>query len=111
MKTPIINLREEVIKKILDIVDHISPNNYEMLLGFACLLNHLKQAEPNETFLLDLKGFMFWAQMNGKVSLRTLADIFHDLREFENNRNEKWFCPRTSGYAKFLNENENPKAK
>jgi hypothetical protein len=59
-------------------------------------------ADPNQQFVDDLLGFMFWAKITAQAKSKALTTILHDLSEFSRNRHEKWFCPRTFGYAKYL---------
>lgn len=59
--------------------------------------------EANFEFVNDLLGLFAYAGINQKVARASvLTTVFHDLNEWEHNRNESWFCPRSSGYSKYL---------
>ena len=47
----------------------------------------------------DMLGYIRWALKKDVPVKDILTNIIHDLREFEENVDEDWFSPRTSGYA------------
>lgn len=74
----------------------------DILSGVGDLTTTLQCADPAPEFVADLKGFMLWARMTNQPRRAVLTTLIHDLREFSENRHQKWFCPRTTGYSKYL---------
>lgn len=85
----------------------VYPKDREMRMGINSLLRHLKES-PEDKVTIDLvrglTGFIHWASSgHGRAtSSEVLTNVIHDLGEFRQNKNEPWFCPRTSSYSKFL---------
>lgn len=67
-------------------------------------VNDVEQPEA-ETFIDGLIGFMKWATHNEvHKSSTVLSNILHDINEYNENRNEDWFSPRTYRYIHHLND-------
>jgi len=49
-------------------------------------------------------GFIQWSKENNIPESEILTTLIHDLYEFKRNRLEKWYCPRSYGYAEFIKE-------
>lgn len=96
--------RDYVISEFLNNVKIEYRNNREMIDMAIDLTVVLQVAEPNEQFVNDLRGFIVYCDMSINSIKRSsaLTTIYHDLAEFRDNRKEDWFCPRTSGYSKYL---------
>ena len=94
-------LRSRIIEETLNMTKSKYPKDNSMLGGVIDLTVALEVAEPNTEFVQDLWGFMQWANQTNQTK-GVLTTIIHDLGEFARNRNESWFCPRSSGYRKYL---------
>lgn len=63
----------------------------------------------DQQFIMDLLGFVHFVLQNPEFEKtsdsysKIATNIAHDLNEWYLNRREKWFSPRTSGYAKYIN--------
>lgn len=58
-------------------------------------------------FVEGILGFFKWREDNKKDSrtdAEALGSILHDFAEWNKNRYEKWFCPRTSSYQQFYKD-------
>lgn len=102
MKRDYIEMRDYVCQTVMHNVKYYYAGDNDVLSGVSELIAMLKVADPNEEFVRDLKGFMFWAEMTKQDGRSALTTIIHDLGEFAKNRHQSWFCPRSSGYAKYL---------
>ena len=63
----------------------------------------------HKEFIDNIWGFMQWAGSANQDRGKSLTTLIHDLSEFNRNRDEKWFCPRTNGYKKYLTGASNVK--
>jgi hypothetical protein len=99
---PYVETRDKMIDEILNNVKTAYPKDKEMLGIAIDLTVSLKVAEPSPTFVSDLMGFMYYCSMKKEKASTVLVTIMHDLGEFARNRNEVWFCPRTTGYNKYM---------
>jgi hypothetical protein len=97
-----IERRDRMIAEIINVTKTVWCNDNEMLDIAVLLTTALQVADPAQEFVDDLYGFMMWAGMKGEITGRALSTILHDLGEFKNNRDKNWFCPRTTGYSKYL---------
>lgn len=98
--------RKRIIQDVINLCTIFYPNDEEMLNGVIGLTSDLAMAEWNQTtieFVDGMYGFMLWADNRNDVNSRSVfTTLVHDLGEFSRNRHENWFCPRTSGYTKYL---------
>lgn len=110
MKNKYVEKRERLISEIVNLSQVIYKDDREMLSIVSDLTTSLEIADPNEEFINGMWGFMLWASNRTDVNSRSvLTTLLHDLGEFASNRHEKWFCPRTSGYQKYLSGASNVK--
>jgi hypothetical protein len=100
--------RENVIKDIYRLIKmkYSSPEDRGVISLVADWITSLVLASPQEAndFVLGIKGFLTWNNLVGnKCDLEDVVDtLMHDLKSFQNERHQPWFCPRTSGYRKYL---------
>jgi hypothetical protein len=74
-----------------------------MLEGVTNLTDQFCLSLTNFSFTCDgMAGFIKWAKDNQQEEGAILTTLIHDLAEFARNREEKWFCPRTYSYSKYL---------
>lgn len=105
MKTKYVENRERVIADIMNAVKIQYPKDMEIVSGAIDLTVQLTVAPENEQskeFVNDLRGFLMYADMTQQPRSRVCTTLLHDLSEFARNRKESWFCPRTTGYSKYL---------
>lgn len=101
MKT-YIKRRDDLIAQIIMDVKAVYPDDKEIMDGLMNLTTDLMVADPAEDFVNDLRGFRMWAATTNQNAQKVVSTILHDLSEFSRNRNQSWFCPRTTGYSKYL---------
>jgi len=100
--SPYVKMRDSLIENILMDVKQVYPKDKEFLDCVVNLTTTLMTAEPDAKFVQDLQGFRIWAATTKQKTSSVVTTIVHDLSEFARNRKESWFCPRTTGYAKYL---------
>lgn len=100
--TTYVEMRDRLIDEIINNVKTVYPNDNEMLSGVTDLTIQLKVAKPDIFFVQDLWGFCLWSSMTNQKPSSVLTTCIHDLSEFARNRHQNWFCPRTTGYRKYL---------
>lgn len=103
MKSEYIQQREELISNIENLCHRVYPKDKEMMAIVIDLTTDLMIAEESTQFVNGMRGFLNWAdsQRNAPSASSVLTTLIHDLGEFSRNRQESWFCPRTSGYSQF----------
>jgi hypothetical protein len=100
--------RDKMIADILNLVHQAYPNDTSLKSGVVDLTVELQVAPIDQkmvAFIDGMRGFMMWAGENASNrpgAGSVLSTLIHDLAEFARNRHEKWFCPRTTGYQKYL---------
>jgi hypothetical protein len=109
--------RDLVSKKTRELVEKIYPKDSEMkriiegqiqTFGNTFLLTDEEKSVAND-FVNGLLGFVQWCEKhdNVKVTDREILTTFiHDLSEFNRNRKESWFLPRSDGYKVYYKEEE-----
>lgn len=87
-------------------IEYRNSPHYKEYLDRAIDLTVALQVAPcdeiSKEFVADLLGFMAYCSMDNIPRSKALTTIFHDLNEFEANRNKSWFCPRSFKYSKYL---------
>lgn len=102
------NERSTLIVDVLRLTKQAYPNDKQLQSGVVDLTVKLEMAPMDQQtvdFIDGMRGFMFWAgenSYNRPGAGSVLSTLIHDLSEFARNRHEKWFCPRTTGYQKYL---------
>lgn len=101
---PYVKIRDRMIGEILNMTQTVWRKDKAILNGVSDLTSDLMMVDPKEgsIFVQDMWGFMQWATAHKEDARAALTTIIHDLGEFSRNRKENWFCPRTSGYRKYL---------
>ncbi|KKL13605.1 hypothetical protein LCGC14_2524090 [marine sediment metagenome] len=61
-----------------------------------------KTQTRDEQFIEDLYGYLAFCAKKDIGPIESLANIAHDLHSWREDRQEDWWCPRTTGYAKHL---------
>lgn len=100
--TDYVKERDYVINEIINAAHVVYPKDREIMNVVINLTVELQVAKPDSCFVQDLHGFLNWASMTNQPYPSVLTTCIHDLGEFARNRTEKWFCPRTTGYRKYL---------
>jgi len=88
--------------EFLNLTKIVYPKDEEMINAAEYLSKQFEDASPNQEFLDGLRGFLAWATQTNANRNHVLTTLFHDLGEFNRNRHQLWFCPRTSMYGKYL---------
>lgn len=84
-------------------------NDKELLNGVKRLVSTFeKNMNANSkafyATLDGLVGFLHWIEDHPRYKTNLLTTLIHDLSEFERNRYETWYCPRSYNYAEFIKE-------
>lgn len=94
-----IEKREKLMQKSIDLMKEVYPENKSLLNCIYRLTTTLKIAEPNIKFVNDLSAFIEHHEIIKTDKISILYTVFHDLEEFESNREKIWFCPRSYNYT------------
>ena len=99
-----VETRDRMINEIINMTQIAYRKDKSMLSAVIDLTTTLKMVSPQDgtVFVKDMWGFMMWTNQTKNYDRSVLTTIIHDLGEFSRNRFEKWFCPRTAGYRKYL---------
>ena len=111
MKT-YIEKRQLVVDKARELVKSVYPKDTEMerlIEGQIQTFENTRtiNSKVADAFVEGLLGFVQWCktQSTRKVEdSEILTTFIHDLREYNCNRREAWFSPRSAGYRKFYTE-------
>jgi hypothetical protein len=61
-----------------------------------------KKKTRDEQFIEDLFGYMIYCSKNDVDPSQAYTNLVHDVAGWYGERNEKWWSPRTTGYAKYI---------
>lgn len=103
-----VKARTKLITEFIRLAKAEYPNkeDKDLINGAIFLTTELEIApenKENREFVDDLLGFLEYADMKNIIRGSVLVTFYHDLGEFKKNRHQSWFCPRSSGYKKYLN--------
>ena len=109
-----IEKRQLVVDKARELVKSIYPKDPEMerliegqIQTFESITLTPRNEKTANAFVEGLLGFVQWCKTQSTRKVEDgeiLTTFIHDLREYNCNRREAWFSPRSAGYRKFYTE-------
>ena len=92
--------RTLVVDTIIELTKKLMPDSLDSVVD---LTNAFCLSCENFASTIDgMLGFINWAKENDQPNMSVLETLIHDAVEFKRNRYESWYSPRTSGYEKYL---------
>jgi hypothetical protein len=96
-----------VIDTVIELTKKRYPKDREMMNSVIRLTEQFRLSFTAFAPTCDgMVGFIQWAKDNNQEDGPVLSTLLHDLGEFESNREESWFSPRTHRYAEFIKDKE-----